>query len=225
MASKKLNLVLFGPPGIGKGTQSELLVKNKDMVHVSTGNILREHIADSTSVGIRVKNRLESGEYVSDKVVLKLVDLFIDENEDYIVESNGLVFDGFPRTFTQAEGLSDIMGSRNMQLGLAIFLNLEHKVLLDRLTGRRCCVDCGAVFHLNSVTDKKVCSICSGELYKRPDDDREVVSTRLDKYEAETLPLKKYYKDMGIYRDLSAKGDVKEVSNRINSLIDEILLA
>ncbi len=220
-----LNVVLFGPPGVGKGTQSELLVKNRGMLHVSTGNILREHIAESTSVGVRVKNRLASGDYVSDKVVLELVDLFLDENLDYLSDSDGLVFDGFPRTFAQAEGLSEIMEKRQMELGLAIFLKLEHKVLLERLTGRRCCIDCGAVFRVNIVVVDDICNICSGELYKRPDDDKEVVLTRLDKYETETLPLKKYYKDLGIYRDLSAAGDAKEVSNRINSLIDEILLA
>ena len=173
-------------------------------------------------MGIRVEKRLADGGYVSDQVVLELVDLFLDENMKDLSESGGLVFDGFPRTFAQAEGLGGIMKQRSMELGIAIFLKLDQEALISRLTNRRCCSDCGAVFNLNQVS---TCNICGGDLYKRPDDEQDVVLTRIEKYETETLPLKKYYKDLGVYRDLSAEGGAEEVNNRIISLIDEILLA
>ena len=224
MASCQVHVVLFGPPGVGKGTQSELLKKNRNMLHVSTGNILRDHIAESTHVGLKVKQRMANGDYVSDDVVLELVDMFIGENEQRISDSGGVVFDGFPRTFGQAKGLDDILKKRSMKLGLAIFLELEHKTLLGRLTSRRCCEDCGAVFRFHG-SKSETCDSCGGKLYKRPDDEDDVVLNRLNKYETATLPLKEYYSNLGIYKGLTANGNVKDVSSRINSLIDEILLA
>ena len=219
----QVHIVLIGPPGIGKGTQSSMLNKKRNMVHVSTGNILREHIFESTNVGLKAKGYMEGGQYVPDDVVLNLVDNFFNENKSDIALSGGMVFDGFPRTFAQAQGLTKLMGVRGLKLTLAIFLSLEHKVLLNRLTGRRCCRDCSVVSHVDNIKGT-TCSSCGGELYRRHDDEEEVVQTRLDKYEDETLPLKKYYKDAGIYKDLKAHGGVEEVSKGINSLIDEFLV-
>ena len=224
----KVNVVLFGPPGVGKGTQSELLRKNRNMLHVSTGNILREHVQESTNLGLSVKRYMEAGNYVPDDLVLSLVDRFMDDNEEEISKSGGLVFDGFPRTFPQAEGLDKLLGNRLANLSLSIFLTLEHKVLLARLTGRRCCYDCGAVVSLAERVEKEEetkCKKCGGKLFKRVDDSEKVVNNRLEKYENDTLPLRNYYKQASIYKSLDASGGVDQINNRITALIDEILPA
>jgi adenylate kinase len=212
-----LNILLFGPPGAGKGTQSALLVEKKGMLHISTGDLFRENIKKQTPVGLEAKGYMDAGKYVPDDVVLKMVNLVFESND----MSKGFILDGFPRTTPQAEGLKELLVRTKLPLKKAVFLEVPKEILIGRLTGRRVCSSCGAVFHIESKVPKKagVCDLCNGLLTQRSDDTPEVVGTRLETYEKSTAPLKEYYKREGQLVAVDGLGTADEVFARVNRVL------
>jgi adenylate kinase len=211
-----LNIVLFGAPGAGKGTQSSLLVEREGMVQISTGDLLRAAIKNRTSLGLEAQKFMDQGQLVPDSVVIGMVDEVLAG-----IGSKSFILDGFPRTVAQAEALGKILLQRKAEIGRAIFLEVPREELLLRLTGRRVCKSCGAVYHIRSKPTKVagVCDSCGGEVVQRNDDKEDVIATRLKAYEDNTAPLRAYFRNLGRYTELNGNQEAKVVFELIKKAI------
>ncbi len=212
-----MSLVLFGPPGAGKGTQSQQMLETKPFLHLSTGNLLREAIQQRSPLGVEAQSYVDAGKLVPDSVVIGLVRESIEKNKN-----SRFIFDGFPRTIVQAEALEkqiDEIGAIEIQK--ALFLEVPQDSLLQRLSGRRVCKNCGAVFHEENNPTKKpgVCNACGGEVYQRKDDAAEAIQTRLEAYEKSTAPLKEYYIKKGLFVSIDGVGSSQSVFGRIQTYL------
>ncbi|MGQ9678330.1 MAG: adenylate kinase [bacterium] len=185
-----VRLVLLGPPGSGKGTQAELLSSQLGFVHYSTGEVFRDHISRRTPLGVKVEGFVASGGLVSDEIVLEVVDQFVRENS-----GRSIVFDGFPRTIPQAQGLDALLGQMALELSLVVLVDLGDDEVVRRLSSRRQCRVCGKIYNLTFRPPKidGKCDECGGELYQRNDDREETIRARLQVYKAQTSPLIDYY--------------------------------
>ena len=195
-------IVLLGPPGAGKGTLAESLKDKTDFIHVSTGDMLRAAIKAESPVGLEAKAFMEKGELVPDSVILGII-------KERISQEAGdarFMFDGFPRTLEQAEGLDQLLVEVGGALMAVVNMSVPDDVLIQRLSGRRLCKSCGAVYHVVNVPPKTegVCDNDGSELYQRPDDNEETVRNRLSVYENQTSPLINYYREQGLIRDIDA---------------------
>src|SRR5271157_2058372 len=206
-------VVFLGPPGSGKGTQAKELAKKFGIPHLSTGDMLREHVAKGTARGLKAKPIMERGELVPDSVVLKMVAERIERPDCF----HGFVFDGFPRTVTQAKYLGELLKQHGLHQPFVIHLIIGHSVLMRRLTGRRTCKTCGEIYNIYDRPPKVegICDIDGGELYQRPDDREEVVGPRLQAYEKQTAPLVQYYRRLGFLHDIDADKSFAEVKQRM----------
>ncbi len=211
-----MNIVLFGAPGAGKGTQSSLLVEREGMVQISTGDLLRAAIKNRTSLGLEAQKFMDQGQLVPDSVVIGMVDEVLAG-----IGSKSFILDGFPRTVAQAEALGKILLQRKAEIGRAIFLEVPREELLLRLTGRRVCKSCGAVYHIRSKPTKVagVCDSCGGEVVQRNDDKEDVIATRLKAYEDNTAPLRAYFRNLGRYTELNGNQEAKVVFELIKKAI------
>jgi adenylate kinase len=210
-----MNILLFGPPGAGKGTQSTLLKEREEMVHISTGDLFRENIKNQTPLGIKAKEIIDAGNLVPDEVTIAMVeDVFSRLEGDFIL-------DGFPRTVAQAEALDRLLEKKNLELGKAIFIHVPHDYLLSRLTGRRVCTGCGATYHVEAMPPKTEgeCDKCGQPLMERKDDNEEVIGTRLQAYENSTTPVLEYYKKTGKYVEVDGIGETEEVYSRLKNVL------
>lgn len=210
-----MSLVLFGPPGAGKGTQSALLVERLNMQQISTGDLLRNSIKKQTDLGKLAQSYMDKGELVPDQVVIDMVNEVLKTGQDNII------FDGFPRTVAQAKALDDLLVQKNLSLRKAIFIKVPNKVLINRLSGRRVCSSCGAVFHIESkptkVADK--CDNCGGNVIQRNDDKVEVIENRLKVYDEFTSPLKNFYLAAGKYIEIEGELPTEEVYSKIKKVL------
>jgi adenylate kinase len=188
-------IILIGAPGSGKGTTAEKMHKEAGYTHVSTGDMLRAAVKGKTPVGLQADAYMQKGELVPDDVIIKLVEDLVDSGS----EDAALMFDGFPRTTTQADLLDQAMEARGTSVGKVFFLDAPREVLIDRLCGRRICKGCGRSFHVVNIPPKQegVCDGCEGELYQRPDDNEETISNRLDVYNEQTESLISRYDGQG----------------------------
>lgn len=213
-----MNIVLFGAPGAGKGTQSSFLTDKLGMVQISTGDLFRAAIKNKTSLGLEAQSFMDKGELVPDAIVIGMVD-------EVLAELKGKLFilDGFPRTRNQAEALGLILKKRNLDIGKAIFLEVQKEELLNRLTGRRVCKSCGAVYHIISKPSKvaNTCDLCGGEVIQRNDDKEDVIATRLKTYEENTLPLRAYFKELGKYVEIDGSREPVIVYSEIVQTISK----
>jgi adenylate kinase len=216
--SHALRAILLGPPGAGKGTQAKLIQEHEDVMHVSTGDLLRAAVARGTDLGKAAKRYMDEGRLVPDRLVIDMI-------EDRIIHSNGhegFLLDGFPRTKTQAEALNEMLAKRAMSLDHVFNLVVAKPELIRRLSGRRTCRQCGTMYHVefNPPKTPGTCTRCGGELFQREDDRPETIASRLDVYDRETLPLCDYYRSRGLLRDIDAVGDAETVLSRILSFLD-----
>lgn len=212
-------LLLFGPPGSGKGTQSELLVKNKDFAHLSTGDLFRENIKKETPVGLQAKAIIDSGALVPDSITLEMLKLAIKA----LPKEKNFILDGFPRNINQARLLEALSEELKFTVRQVIFLEVPEKVLFERLTGRRLCKSCGTVYHMlyNPPSKVGVCDKCGGEVYQRKDDSAEVIGERLKIYAETTLPVKEFYKERGkLYVCDGAQGSPEDIQKRILKIVE-----
>ncbi len=189
-----MNLVLFGAPGSGKGTQAERLKERFSLRHISTGDLLREAVANGTELGRKVESLLASGELVGDEIVLELIKEAVAAAEADGA-FNGWMLDGFPRTIRQAEALDRLLGQENGTIDGVVVLDVDRDAIIERLSARRVCVDCKAVFSttFNPPSTEGQCDKCGGRLVQRKDDQPETIANRLDVYEEQTRPILGYY--------------------------------
>ena len=206
-------VVFLGPPGSGKGTQAKVLAKHHGIPHLSTGDMLREHIANGTPLGLKAKPIMARGELVPDSLVLKMVAARIEQPDC----SYGFVFDGFPRTVAQAKYLGELLRANGLKQPFVIHLVIGTSVLLRRLTGRRTCKAGGEIYNIFDRPPKVegICDRDGGELVQRPDDREDVIGPRLHAYEKQTAPLVTYYRRLGLLHDIDANRSVEEVEQEI----------
>jgi len=213
-------IVFFGPPGSGKGTQAQELKKTlKDMIHVSTGDLLRKEVASGSSLGREIQAKMQAGEFPPDEVVMQLVGGIIEKNAQ-----KDIIFDGFPRTLNQALAFDTLLGVENLKVGIVFDFNIDALHLLGRISGRYMCQECGAVYHEKNKKPKVdgVCDQCgSCHFEKRSDDMEQALKTRLKVYQEQTLPVKKYYSDMGVLKTINASLPQGEVTSCINAALLE----
>lgn len=211
-------IVFLGPPGAGKGTHAKEVSQSLNIPHISTGDIFREHVKNQTDLGIKVKSYLDAGKLVPDEVVWEVVKDRIDKEDC----KNGFILDGFPRTILQAEMLEKYLKEKNADIKV-IYLDAPDELVIRRLSARRVCKNCGAIYNLISMPPRKdgICDICGGELYQRSDDKPEVIKQRLETYYKETQPLIDYYKNKGIMYTLNAEKEREEVLKEILKVINE----
>jgi adenylate kinase len=210
-----LSIILFGAPGAGKGTQSALLVEKLGMTQISTGDLFRAAIKNKTELGIKAQSYMDAGQLVPDSIVIGMVEEVLKSGV------KNFILDGFPRTVPQAEALDELLKKLQLSVSKAIFLEVPRAELMSRLTGRRVCKNCGAVYHIVNKPSKVegVCDNCGGQVVQRNDDKTEVVGARLDVYDQYTSPLKDYYTKAHKYVEINGNRDTEAVFSDIKKLI------
>lgn len=212
-----MNIVLLGPPGAGKGTQSIVLSKEYGIPHISTGDILRESVKAGTPLGMKAKAFMEKGELVPDEIVIGIV----IERLKGADTKKGFILDGFPRTVKQAVNLDGELKKTGSGIDVVIYFATTDKVAISRLSGRRVCKTCGFNYHIKNIPPKKegVCDKCGGVLFQRPDDKEETVRNRLKVYEDQTKPLVDYYAKEGILEKVSGDFDVDDLFKVLSKIL------
>lgn len=213
-----MNLILLGPPGAGKGTQAQFIVKRYSIPQISTGDILRSAVASKTDLGLKAKILMDRGELVSDDIVIGIV-------KDRLAQAdcdNGFVLDGYPRTVNQANSLLLLLAELNKAIQHVISIDVDLGLLLRRITGRRACSQCNRGYHIEYDRPRMAgkCDECGGSLVQRIDDDEQTVRRRLDVYCEQTSPLIDYYSDSGLLRRIDGIGEIADVQRRIVEVLE-----
>ena len=215
-----MNIILLAPPAAGKGTQSEILKKEYNLNHISTGDLLRNAAKEDSEFGNNLKEIMESGKLVTDDIVLEVFNRYLDTTNNL-----NLLLDGFPRNIYQASKLDEILEQRNSKVDYVFLLDVPKEILADRITGRRLCRSCGQVYNVNidklKPIKNDVCDSCGGELYQRTDDNRETFETRYNEYLEQTLPLVDYYKSKSVLFEIESTHTVEEISNQMKKIIND----
>jgi adenylate kinase len=201
-------IILLGGPGAGKGTLADAIKKEKSYLHVSTGEMLRAALKSGSDVGLQAKAFMEAGELVPDSVILNIIKERVAEEP----ADAQFMFDGFPRTLEQAEGLQKLFSEIGGTITHVFNLDANREALIRRLTARRTCKTCGAIYHIINMPPKVdgICDVDGGELYQRADDSEETILNRLEVYQKQTAPLIGYYRELGLIRDIDAGGSAAE---------------
>jgi adenylate kinase len=210
-------VIFLGPPGAGKGTQAKELARQYGVPHLSTGDMLREHISQGTPLGAQAKPVMQRGELVPDSIILKMVAHRIERPDC----TDGFVFDGFPRTVTQAQFLGELLKQHGYKQPVVVHFAIDPALLMRRITGRRMCKVGGEIYNIYERRTKVEgrCDADGGELEQRPDDREEIVAPRLAAYAAQTAPLVAYYKRLGRLHDVDASKSVGEVTKQVLEIV------
>ena len=213
----ELNLILLGPPGAGKGTQAERLVKDFGLPYLATGNMLRDAVREETELGKKAKEYMDRGDLVPDELIIAMI-LDCLEKQD---TSTGFILDGFPRTERQAQALDEELEKRGRSLGAALLIDVDEKTVVDRLSGRRVCVKGQHNFHLKFDPPKhpERCDLDGSRLVQRDDDKPEVIQHRLQQYHEKTEPLIEYYERKGMLRRVDGARDPERVGDAIRATL------
>jgi adenylate kinase len=213
-----MRLILFGPPGVGKGTQAKLLSVELHVPQISTGDMLREAAALGTEMGTKAKAIMDAGHLVSDEIMIVIIrDVLRFEKC-----ANGFILDGFPRTVPQARALTDLLNEIAIRLDAVINMEIDEREIVRRLGNRLTCRGCGRIFNLgvDRLVEPTTCPVCSGRLYQRDDDKPETVRERLRVYNESTAPVKEYYRGMSVLRSVNAIGTIEAVNRSILAVLD-----
>jgi len=214
-----MDVILLGPPGSGKGTQAQKMGERYHIPQISTGDILRGAVKERTPLGVEAQGYMDQGRLVPDEVVVGIV------RERLMAPDckGGFILDGFPRTLPQAEALDATLQEMKREIDHVISIEVENEELLRRLTGRRTCRNCGAMYHVifNPPVKEGICDVCGGELYQRDDDQEDTIRARLKVYEEQTAPLIAYYKNKGLLRTIDGVGEIEEIFQAIVKAVEE----
>lgn len=212
-----MNIMLFGAPGAGKGTQAKFLIDKYGIPQISTGDILRAAIAEGTPMGLEAKKFMDEGKLVPDSTIIGIIKERLAKEDC----KKGFILDGFPRTLAQAEALEVLMSELSIGLDKVISLNVPDELIVGRITGRKVCKSCGASFHVefNPSKVEGVCDFDGGELITRKDDTAETVKTRLDAYHAQTAPLFNFYNNKGLLVEIDGTKEVDDVTADIVKIL------
>ena len=212
-----MNIILIGPPGAGKGTQAKFIVENFNVPQISTGDMLRGNVKNKTSLGIKAKKFMNSGELVPDILILNMMKNRIKQNDS----QNGFILDGFPRTTKQADGLTNLLNQLKMEIDYVLVLSVEDDVIVDRMGGRRLHPESGRVYHIKYNPPKKdgIDDITNEELIIRDDDKENTVRKRLEIYRNETEPIINYYNNKGLVHTINGTSSIDEIRNTINDIL------
>jgi len=208
-----MNIILLGAPGSGKGTQALKISEKYDIPQISTGDILRAALKEGSPLGQKAKQYMEKGDLVPDEVVNEIIRERLGKDDCL----KGFILDGFPRNLEQALALEKILAKLGKYIDFVILLEVDKASLIQRLSGRRTCRNCGKGYHIvnNPPKNEGICDSCSGILYQREDDKEETIAARLSVYEKETAPLVKYYKEKGILYAVEGQGSIDAVFSKI----------
>ncbi len=215
-----MNSVLLGPPGAGKGTLAAVLKENFGLLHISTGDLLREEMKSGSDLGNKVKKFVESGDLVPDQIVIQMIEKKLTQND---LGAQGYMLDGFPRTTVQAQDLDKILEKIQKPVDVALYIQASLPVILQRLTGRRICRKCGAIFHVVNRPSKHqgICDLCGGELYQRADDTKETILNRMQVYEQKTAPIIEYYTKQRKLKTVSGDQNTDELLKIVTKILRE----
>ncbi len=213
-----LKLIIVGPPGGGKGTYSERISEKYDIPHIASGDIFREELKEGTDLGKKIEKYVESGDLVPDEIVNDVMKKRLKKSDC----DEGFILDGYPRTSEQATALDEIV-----EIDLVINLNVAEKVVVNRLSSRRVCSECGAIYNTQFMPpeEKGICDECGGDLYQREDDKPDVIKKRLEGYRKKTHPLLEHYREKGIVEDINIPEErpIDEILEEVYSAIEEKL--
>lgn len=212
-----MNILIMGAPGTGKGTMSQLIKEHYDVVHVSTGDMLRQAVENKTTLGLKVQEYMSAGALVPDEVIHNIILERLAKDDI----KKGFLFDGYPRTVKQAIDLDEILGKLNMNIDYIINLDVDVEILKERITGRRTCRNCKEIYHIKNMPPKVegTCDLCGGELITREDDTLEALMKRLDEYYASTKPVIDYYEKTGLVHNIDGGRDANEVFEDIKAIL------
>lgn len=212
-----MRIILLGPPGSGKGTQAKFISEKFSIPHISTGDIFRLHISQKSLLGLEAKSYIDKGQLVPDEVTIKLIESRLTEDDC----KNGFLLDGFPRTIKQADALESLLKKIDASVDSVVNIEVPSKNIIDRITGRRVCKNCGASYHIifNPSAVKDICDRCGGLLIQREDDKEGTVIKRLDVYNSQTKPLVRYYDEKGLLRNINGDQDIAKVFKDICSIL------
>ena len=213
-----MNLILVGPPGAGKGTQAQRLEKTFNIIQLSTGDMLRSEVASGSDLGLQAKEVIDSGELVSDEVIIAMISSRIDKADC----NNGFILDGFPRTTPQAEALDVMLNDKGIQIEHVIEIEVDDDAMVTRITGRYTCAGCGKGYHdeFKKPITEGVCNECGGtEFTRREDDNAETVRSRLGAYHEQTAPVLGYYKEKGILRGVDGMAAIDDVTEQLIGIV------
>ena len=214
----KLNILLLGAPGAGKGTQAQMIKEKYHIPHISTGDMFREAIRNKTPVGLLADSYISKGNLVPDDVTIALVKERLSQDDC----ANGYLLDGFPRTIVQAKALAQLSSEINRPIDLVINVDVDESKLIDRISGRRMCKGCGASYHIKNLPPKVegVCDVCGGELYIRKDDNVDALKVRLENYHDQTQPLIDFYANCGLIATVNGDSSLENVFKAITDVIE-----
>ena len=213
-----MNLLIIGAPGAGKGTVSDRIINDYELVHVSTGDMLREAVKNGTPVGLQAQGYMNRGELVPDEVIH---DIIVERLSRDDVDA-GFLFDGYPRTKNQAVDLDEILKQLDKKVDCVIDLDIDDEDLIKRITGRRLCPDCGEIYNIYYTPSKKegICDKCGGTLIQRKDDNPDSLKVRLEEYHKNTQPVIEYYEEMDIVRHVDASKAKDEVYDDVKDILE-----
>nr|WP_307774879.1 adenylate kinase [uncultured Cetobacterium sp.] len=212
-----MNIMLFGAPGAGKGTQAKYIIDKYGIPQISTGDMLRAAISEGTDMGMEAKKYMDEGKLVPDSTIIGIIRDRLSQDDC----KKGFILDGFPRTLAQAEALEVLLKELEMNLDKVISLNVPDELIVGRVTGRRVCSKCGASFHVefNPSKVEGVCDYCGGELITRKDDTKETVEKRLSSYHEQTAPLFDFYNERGVMVEIDGTKDINEITKEIFDIL------